>query len=157
MERSRPIAPLWGYAAIILATITVAGGGAMVSGGESDPWYVALNKPDLTPPGYVFGLVWPTLYILMAAGASLVWRAGGRGALPIYIAQLALNFGWSATFFGSHLIWPAMGVLAALWVAIIVMIGAFRKFSSLAAILQAPYLVWVSFAGYLNGYIALAN
>jgi tryptophan-rich sensory protein len=152
----------------ILALLVIAGAailasvlGGSVSGGETDPWYQALDKSPLNPPGFVFGVVWSTLYTLMALGAYLVWRrAGWRGgarALALYFAQLVANLGWSVLFFGLRQPVAALADLVLLWVLIALMIAAFWHHSRVAAQLQLPYLAWVTFAGYLNGYIVVAN
>ena len=147
---------------IVLLTLGVAAGGALVSGGSSDPWYVALDKPSLTPPGFVFGIVWPILYALMAIGASLALVKSGSfaaasGALAVYFSQLVLNLSWSWAFFGFHRPLVALIIILALWLLIAAMINAFAKFSKAAALMQLPYILWVSFAAYLNGYIVIAN
>ncbi len=119
-----------------------------------DSWYAALVKPSWNPPGWVFGPVWTTLYILMAVAAWLVWRRGGwrgqRRALSWFCAQLALNALWTPLFFGLHRIDLALGEILLLWVAILATIGAFARSSRVAAWLLAPYLAWVSFATFLT-------
>lgn len=147
---------------IILVTAATAGLGALVSGGDSDPWYAALNKPDLNPPGQVFGIVWPILFTLMALGAVLVRVKAGSfaaasSALGLYFTQLAVNLSWSWFFFGFQQILLALVALVVLWLLIAAMIRSFAKHSWAAAILQLPYLIWVSFAGYLNASILLLN
>lgn len=147
---------------IAFATAATAGLGAAVSGGSSDGWYAALTKPALNPPDIVFGIVWPILFVLMALGAVLVRVKAGSfraasGALGLYFTQLAVNLSWSWLFFGFHQIALAMIALGALWILIIAMIHAFSKHSVAAAILQVPYLLWVSFAGYLNVSILSLN
>src|SRR5271166_2683509 len=81
-------------------------------------WYPHLRKPAGTPPSWVFGPVWTTLYVLMAISAWLVWRQYGRGALPallIFFAQLALNVAWSGIFFGSRMPGIAFAEILLLW------------------------------------------
>lgn len=147
---------------IAIMTAATAGLGAAVSGGSADVWYFALEKPGLTPPDFIFAVVWPILFILMAFGAVLVRIKAGSfaacsGALGLYFTQLALNLSWSWLFFGFHQVLISMIVLAALWILITAMIRSFAKLSKAAAILQVPYLLWVTFAGYLNGSILLLN
>lgn len=127
-----------------------------------DAWYEGLAKPDWTPAGWVFPVVWTTLYALMGTAAWLVWRegrgeaeapgnpAGKRAALSLFVVQLALNAAWTPAFFGAHRIQLALWILAALWVAIAATLLAFRRVSSAAALLLVPYLVWVSVAAALN-------
>ena len=153
----------WGAGILLLlATATTAAAGAVISGGSSDPWYNALNKPFLTPPDIVFGLVWPVLFILTAAGALIVLdRAGSfeRAVSPLglYYAMLVFNAAWSFAFFGLNDLPLALGILVALWLLIVAMMQDFWRFAPLAALLQIPYLIWISFAGYLNGFILFAN
>ena len=147
---------------IAIMTAATAGLGAAVSGGSEDVWYFALEKPGLTPPDIIFAVVWPILFVLMAIAAILVRVKAGSfeacsAALGLYFTQLALNLSWSWLFFGFHEVLIAMIVLAALWLMILAMMRAFAKHSPAAAILQIPYLLWVSFAGYLNGSILMLN
>ena len=159
----RPVeATILAFIAIIAATALVAALGALASAGEADPWYAALNKAPGTPPGFVFGLVWPVLYILMAISACMVWRAGGTwrradSALGLYFLQLVANLGWSFLFFKYHLATAALIDIAALWVLVFMMIREFGKHSRLAAMMQYPYLAWLTFAAYLNVWVVVAN
>jgi translocator protein len=126
--------------------------GAMFSPGT---WYAQLVKPPLTPPNWVFGPVWTTLYLLMAVAAWRVWSLAGtlsRGARPLgwFGLQLGLNALWSALFFGLQSPLVALVEIVLLWGAIAVTIAAFGKVSRLAAWLLVPYLTWVSLATYLN-------
>jgi len=118
-------------------------------------------KPALTPPGIVFPIVWTVLYALMGIGAARVALTPASedrsNALLLFLLQLAFNFLWSTIFFtyqafGAALIW-----LIILWVLILLMIFAFRRVDPLAAKLQIPYLIWVTFAVYLNAGVWLLN
>jgi tryptophan-rich sensory protein len=118
-------------------------------------WYPQLRKPPGTPPPWVFGPVWTTLYILMALAGWLVWeRAGGwsgaHRALSLFFFQLVLNALWSVLFFGLRK--PAAGLaeILLLWLAIVATVIAFFPVSRMAGWLMLPYLLWVSYAGYLN-------
>lgn len=147
---------------IAVLTAATAGLGAAVSSGSENVWYFALEKPGLTPPDIIFSVVWPILFVLMALGAILVrMRAGSfsacSAALGLYFTQLAVNLAWSWLFFGFHEVRIAMVALIVLWLLIIAMIRAFAKHSVAAGVLQVPYLLWVSFAGYLNGSILFLN
>ena len=89
---------------IVLAVVIIAGPGALVSGGEADPWYQALNKPPFNPPGYLFGIVWPALYFLMAISAIIVRRQVSYveyapTTFGIFYLQLCFNGAWSFLFF----------------------------------------------------------
>ncbi|WP_458204865.1 TspO/MBR family protein [Haladaptatus sp. NG-SE-30] len=113
-------------------------------------WYPTLSKPAFTPPSWVFGPVWTTLYLLMGVALFLVWRRGSRVALAIFAVQLALNAAWTLVFFGMR--WPAGGlvVILALLVAIVATMVAFARVDRRATLLLVPYLLWVSFATLLN-------
>ena len=98
----------------------------------------------------------------MTLSALLVlWRAKSLHAasrpMGIYFAMLMVNVGWSLFFFGLKQVELSLGVLMALWLLILAMMGEFGRISKAAAWLQLPYLLWVSFAGYLNLYIWSAN
>lgn len=125
-------------------------------------WYATLVKPALTPPAWVFGPVWTTLYALMGIAAFLIWKEGlnrreVKIALGIFIGQLALNTLWSIIFFGLHNPGAAMIEISFLWLAILATIAAFYKISRPAAYLLLPYILWVSFAAYLNLMIWVLN
>jgi tryptophan-rich sensory protein len=118
-------------------------------------WYESLAKPAWTPPGPAFPLVWTTLYALMGTAAWLVWRRpketpGRRFALAAFLVQLALNAVWTPVFFGMHAMLAALAVIAALWLAILTTLFAFRPVSPPAAGLLVPYLLWVTLATALN-------
>lgn len=123
--------------------------------------YKAAQKPALTPPDIVFPVVWTVLFILMAISAARVYlapvsRERSRGLL-IYALQLVFNFLWSILFFNLQAYGFAFFWLLALWVLILLMIIAFAQTDRLAGLLQIPYLLWVSFAGYLNFMVWMLN
>ncbi len=117
-------------------------------------WYQTLNFPSFRPPNAVFGPVWTALYILMGIGCYLIWKkpdSPERGnALWIYALQLFVNGTWSFVFFYFKQIHIAVIVIIVLWILILLMIGSFKKLSNVAAYIQIPYLLWVSFATILN-------
>jgi len=109
----------------------------------------------LTPPSWVFGPAWATLFALMGISAFLIWRKGldrrdVKIALGIFMGQLVLNTLWSIIFFGLHNPGAAFIEIIFLWLAIVITIVVFYKVSIPAAYLLLPYILWVSFAGYLN-------
>ena len=109
-------------------------------------WYATLQKPILSPPNWIFGPVWTTLYFLMGAAAFLVWRHGlerkeVKTALTIFIGQLILNALWSIIFFGLHNPFWAFVEIILLWLAILWTIIAFYKISRPAAYLLLPYIL----------------
>ena len=118
-------------------------------------WYTTLVRPDIAPPNWVFAPVWTTLFLLMGIAAYLVWRRGWerprvRIALAVFGVQLVLNTLWSIVFFGLQNPGAALIEIVLLWCAIIATIVSFARVSRLAAWLLVPYLLWVSFASYLN-------
>lgn len=125
-------------------------------------WYTELMKPALNPPSWIFGPVWTTLFALMGIAAFLVWKRGMdrkdvRIALSIFIGQLVLNTLWSIIFFGLHSPGGALVEIVFLWLAILATIIAFAKISKPAAWLLLPYILWVTFAVYLNYSIWMLN
>jgi len=125
-------------------------------------WYAGLVKPALNPPAWVFGPAWTTLYALMGIAAFLVWRNGWekkavKTALGVFGIQLFLNAVWSIIFFGLHNPGWALVDIILLWLAIVWTIAVFYKISKPAAYLLLPYILWVSFAAYLNYSIWMLN
>ena len=146
----RQIAGLAGW--LIVSFIAAAIGGAASI--QAGPFYAQLIRPDWAPPGWVFGPVWTTLYVLIGVAAWLVWRVGGflaaRSALTLFLVQLALNALWSWLFFGWHLGALAFADVLLLWALILATLVAFWRIRPLAGALLVPYLLWVSFASALN-------
>ncbi len=125
-------------------------------------WYTTIVKPELNPPAWVFGPVWTTLFALMGIAAFLVWKQGlerrdVRIALGLFVGQLALNTLWSILFFGLQNPGAAFIEIIILWFAILATIVAFARISRPAAWLLVPYILWVSFASYLNFSIWMLN
>jgi len=125
-------------------------------------WYSGLRKPDLAPPNWVFAPVWTVLYLLMGISLFLVWNAGlgksnVRKSVVIFGVQLALNIFWSYLFFGLRS--PLLGLIGivVLWIMIVLTIVSFFKVSKVATLLLVPYLLWVSFASYLNYAVLILN
>ena len=113
--------------------------------------YAAFNKPAISPPPLVFMIVWTVLYILMGISSYIVYKNVGRiGPLFTYFLSLFANFFWSIIFFNWNEFGLAFIWLILLWVLILFTIIDYWKISRPAAILQIPYLLWVTFAGYLN-------
>ena len=125
--------------------------------------YIQMEKPPLSPPALLFPIVWTILFILMGIGSALVYvnrdknKETAEGALRIYGIQLAVNFFWSIIFFNMQAYLFAFIWLVLLWVLILIMILEFRKISPVAAWLQLPYILWVTFAGYLTFAVWLMN
>ena len=141
---------------IVSALIAIAVGGlsALLSVDGMQAYSSMVEKPPLTPPGWLFGVVWTVLYALMGISAAKIWLsadsvAKGKG-LNLYVAQLIVNFFWSLIFFNAQAFGFALIWLLLLWVLVLLMILQFYKVDKKAALLQIPYLIWLTFAGYLN-------
>ena len=140
--------------------IPLAAGGlsALLTRGSMES-FEALNKPPLSPPGWLFPVVWTVLFVLMGIASYLAAVAGGpnRTALTVYGVQLLFNFVWPLLFFRLAQYLPAFIWLVILWVLILVTAVLFYRISKPAGYLMLPYLAWVAFAGYLNLAIFLLN
>lgn len=139
------------FLAFLGMNLVAASSGAIFRPG---PWYETLRKPAWRPPNAAFPIVWSALYLLIAIAAARVWDAGSGeqrdAAMLAYGVQLVLNAGWSALFFGMRRMRLALAELGLLWVSIVAMIATFAPIDGTAALLLAPYLLWVSIAGLLN-------
>lgn len=118
-------------------------------------WYATIQKPSFSPPNWLFAPVWITLFLLMGVSLYLIWNKGlkdekVKSAIIIFTVQLILNILWSFFFFGLKS--PLLGFLeiVILWAAILINIVKFYNISKLAGLLLLPYLLWVSFAAFLN-------
>lgn len=128
-------------------------GGLASSNTSTDVWYQSLNKSDLNPPGFVFGIVWPILYIFMSISAYRTFTETSR----IFFIQLVFNTAWSWMFFAFHM--PFLALLN-IWILIYWNTSlAFKmiKIDKLSAILYSPYVIWLIFASYLNLFIVINN
>lgn len=140
--------------------LAVGGLAALLSGGMGS--YRVMNQPPLSPPGWVFPIVWTVLYLLMGEASWRVLTSGAepdkiRKALIVYGVQLGLNFLWPIVFFGGQMYLTAFLILILLWVAIFITLRRFSAINETAGDLLIPYLLWVTFAGYLNLGVYLLN
>lgn len=124
--------------------------------------YATLNRPPLSPPGWLFPVVWSILYLLMGYASYLIVTSQAaavekRQALSAYGAQLLANFLWPLLFFGLKWYLVAFFLLIVLWILIYITIRRFSSIWELAGDLLLPYILWVTFAGYLNLGIYLLN
>ena len=132
----------------LLVTLGVGTCASLFTTPQIPTWYAGLNHPAIAPPNWVFAPVWTTLYVLMAVAAWLVWKRAGLRSVEMaaFAGQLALNFAWSAIFFGLHQIGAALILIAALDLAILITAILFFRRDPLAGLLFVPYLAWVLFA-----------
>lgn len=124
-------------------------------------WYKGLNRPSFSPPNWLFGPVWTILYILMGISLFLIWKQGVSKerniAMFVFLLQLLLNFAWSFIFFYYNMIGLALIEIILLWIIILVMLVLFYKIKPMAAYLNIPYLLWVSFATILTAAYFILN
>ncbi|MEM7295795.1 MAG: TspO/MBR family protein [Pseudomonadota bacterium] len=149
----------WQLFLIFLAACCAAG--ATGSLFPPDRWYFEeLTKPTWTPPPWLFPLAWTTLYVSSAYAATRVGSSASAivpYALAFWALQIALNTLWTPIFFGLKRLGTAMIALLALWVAVAATMLSFGAADTLAGLLIAPYLIWVSYAGALNFWIWRRN
>ncbi|MBI3952483.1 MAG: tryptophan-rich sensory protein [Candidatus Doudnabacteria bacterium] len=169
----------------VLICLSVGAVGSLYTAEAIPGWYVALTKPSLNPPAWLFGPVWTALYILMGISIFLVWKNKWKvrnkflvpkkkawnkwsgklwtgdwqkqNLIAIFVIQLVLNALWSYIFFGRHQIGLAFFELVALWFAILYTIINFYRVSKVSAALLIPYIFWVTFAAYLNYSVWILN
>ena len=139
---------------LIVAVILAAAIGGMAStSAGTDSWYLLLEKSDLNPPSYVFGIVWPILYILMMISAFLSYQK----IFSIFIIQLFFNAAWSWLFFRFQMPLIALLDIYLLIALNIYILNLMYKENKLAFLLFIPYVFWISFASYLNLFIVINN
>ncbi len=122
--------------------------------------YQGLRQPPLAPPGWLFPIVWTVLFLLMGTAAYLVWMrdsTGRNAALLLYGIQLAFNFVWTLIFFNARNYGLALFWLLLLWMLILLTTIRFFKETKAAGWLMIPYLLWVTFAAYLNAGVWYLN
>ena len=151
----------WKKLLLCLAIPLAVGGLATLLSGGMDSYQV-MNQPPLSPPGWIFPVVWTVLYLLMGYASYRIAESDApkvdrRKALTFYGIQLFLNFLWPIVFFGLQWYFAAFGLLLALWVFIYLTMHFFEQIDETAENLLIPYLLWVTFAGYLNLGVALLN
>ncbi len=145
----------------LLVPLAVGGLSALLSGGGMEH-FEAIQKPPLTPPGWLFPVAWSILYLLMGLASYLALtsgRGGGeiRAAQIVYGVQLAMNLLWSVFFFNLSTYLFSFLWLAVLWLLILLCLILFCRLKHAAGWLMLPYLAWVAFAGYLNLGVYLLN
>lgn len=147
--------------AFITVLMAIGAGIGYVTNLDKDAWYDPLVKSTLTPPDWVFGVVWPALYLMIAVAGFLFWqnrkKPGGQRVLALFALQMLLNWGWSFAFFTFHLL-----LLSWIWIGVLVLmvaatIQAGWRVSRAGSFLLIPYLAWISFATYLAGTIWWLN
>ena len=150
------------FAISIAIALAVGGLSALLTAGNMDI-YSQITQPPFAPPSVLFPIVWTLLYILMGISAAMIYLQkeenpqSAQKSFVFYSVSLFLNFFWSIIFFNMQAFLFSFIWLLLLWASILLTILHYRKISPLAAALQVPYLLWVTFAGYLNLAIFILN
>ena len=151
----------WAMVTVPLILLLGFVAGRVVPVGNASGWYRALAKPALTPPGWVFPVVWTTLYVMLGFALAMILAARGAAArgrgVMLFLAQFVLNLAWTPLFFGAHRVGLALLVIVAMTVLTIATAFAFARVRKAAAWLLVPYLVWISFASVLTWRIGQLN
>ena len=151
----------WALVAVPLVLLLGVGSGRFSNSGYGNTWFAALDQPAMMPDGWVFGLVWTILYVLMGFGLAHVLQArGARGRQRAVIAfgvQLALNLAWSPLFFLLHKVLAALVLLGLIFVAASYAAMAMYRVRMIAGVLMLPYLAWLIFAAFLNYQVLVLN
>ncbi len=151
------------YALVTVPAILLLGtiSGRAAGSGYGNPWFDALIKPAIMPPGWVFGLAWTILYVLMGLALALVLHArGARGrgvAIALFAAQLALNLAWSPVFFAMHRVGAALAIIILMLALSIAATLMFARIRAAAAWAMVPYVGWLVFAAVLTWQVAQLN
>lgn len=150
----------WKSLLINIAIPLAIGGVASLITNDGFKNYSDVVKPTLSPPSWVFPVVWTVLYVLMGISTYLIYEKDkelNKSSFIIYAVQLALNFFWPIVFFGFNAYFLAFIILLLLIVFVIAMIINFYRENRIAGLLQIPYLIWLIFAAYLNLAVFLLN
>lgn len=121
-------------------------------------WYDSINKSPLTPPSWVFGVVWPFLYFTLAIAFFLILRIKNNTyILTLFIIQMLFNFSWSPVFFNQQNPQLALFIVYSMILLTLTIFYLLYKNNKLIILIMIPYFIWISFASYLNLYIVLNN
>lgn len=142
------------YAFWIILSEAVGGLAGWLTRDGTRLYNTTVLKPPLSPPAILFPIVWAVLYVLMGLGAARVYLSSASGlrsrSLILFLSQLAVNFFWSLIFFNLEAFGAAFFWLLLLWVLVLLMTVFFLRVDPIAGYLQIPYLLWTTFAAYLN-------
>ena len=160
-----PLGDRWGWRVAFVTVPAIVGFGSLSgwlsNSGYGNAWFAALDKPVFMPPGWLFGLVWPLIYLLMGMALAMVLvqppSDRRRSALLLFFTQLALNFAWSPVFFAAHDIGLAKLMIFLMALIAAAAAGQFFRLRRVAGLLLIPYLAWLVFAAALNTAIEKLN
>ncbi|MDR6789948.1 tryptophan-rich sensory protein [Sphingomonas sp. BE138] len=150
-------------AAVLIPAVLLLGflSGRTVPSGEQNGWYAALAKPDFTPPGWAFPVVWSVLYVMLGLAIAMIVSARGarlRGlGAALFVAQLAGNLAWTPLFFGAHRVDAAFLLIVAILGLSVLATIVFAQIRRAAAWLMVPYMAWLCLAAALNWEIGRLN
>jgi len=151
----------WFLLVVLVLAVMLVGGLSSLASGNVGGMYAVLALPPLSPPGWLFGVVWPVLYLLMGIAACLIYQTPKTKqrdvATALFWVQLAINFVWPIVFFRLEWYWMAVAVIVLLDTLVLLTTIAFFRIKKGAGYLLLPYLIWILFATYLNIMIALLN
>ena len=146
---------------VLFFTVTYSASfiGGLITINLKEPWYSELVKSNFNPPDWVFAPVWTTLYLMMTLAIWLFWHSKNRDMSTIYIyfIHIVFNTTWSIVFFGLHQILLALFVLLILIFLIIVLILRFKRVNLFSYYLMIPYLLWTTYALFLNFNLLILN
>lgn len=128
--------------------------GQLSNSGFGNSWFRALERPDWFPPGWLFGVTWTVLYVMLGLALAMLLNARsarGRGvALALFALQLVVNYAWTPLFFGAHQVTAALALIVVNLLLAIAATFAMARVRKAAAWLMVPYMAWLSFATFLN-------
>lgn len=144
----------WALFTVPLVLLLGIASGRLAGSGYGNPWFDALAKPEIMPPGWIFGLAWTILYLLMGISLAIILHArrarGRKSAIALFIGQLALNLAWSPLFFGAHRVELAFWLAVALVILAALTTLKFARIRLGAGLLMLPYVAWLVFAALLT-------
>lgn len=151
----------WLYLLVFIIVVEGIGSLSALFAGNIQQHYNSLTLPVLSPPDYLFGIVWPILYALIGFSGYLIFlhttKANRATNYTLFLLQLFINFAWSILFFNYNAYWIGFLVIIVLDLLVLLCIGQFYKTSQLASLLLVPYLIWIVFASYLTIGVAILN
>ena len=147
------------FISFLLVTFGASAIGSLATINYKEPWYSLLNKPTFNPPDWVFGPVWTTLYLMMTIAIWLFWHSNNKNknTVYVYLIHLVFNTTWSVVFFVFHNMTLALIILILLIGLIINLILRFKRVNLVSSNLMIPYLLWCSFALFLNINLIMIN
>ncbi len=144
----------WAIVTVPLILLLGFASSRLAPSGDNNPWFMALAKPAIMPPNWLFPVAWTALYIMLGLALAIVINARGsryRGvALVMFAVQMIFNLIWAPLFFGAHQVLPALVVIVVMFVAAAITTRLFARIRQSAALLMIPYLAWLAFAAMLN-------